>query len=159
MGDGLKPKLIPSLRREHIELLRGMNRLQEHLYQLRAGREISEAHQKFFRKLSVLEDKIIRHMQREEQYLYTALQLHVDGELVNLMMEEHRRVTDTIEKSRPTPSGNVKIVTHPFSKWKSELNKTLSFKKEHLRKEEGVVFWLAEVKMRISEDQDISSIS
>jgi len=91
-------------------------------------------------------ERVIRHMQLEERDLYVFLPYLIDKDLVDLMINAHRNLIATIAEIKAPHSKNdpVQYSVH----WLLKINDLLSLKKEHIRKEGAVVFWLVEVKMQ-----------
>lgn len=148
MTSGSKRELILSLKKEHKEMLSEINSLEKILRRFQDGYPASKSVETFFKRLLVLEERFIQHMRREEQSLYSVLRLYVDGEMVKLMLEDHRRVAEDLGQGRSAFNGEASV----SSEFRSRLSRVFSLKKEHLEKEEDVIFWLAEVKLGRSAD-------
>lgn len=147
LEDALKNRFMTPFRLKHNEFLAEIESLQRRLLQVQKVDKSSEGSSELLETLSIFLGRITRHMQQEEQGLYSFLPYFIDKDLIDLMINAHQNLTEDIAEIK-TPRG--KNSPYFSSQWFLSVNNFLSLKKEHLRKESAVVFWLAEVKTRRS---------
>jgi len=147
LEDTPKNRLMAPFRLEHNDIVTEIESLHRRLLQVQKADKSSKSSSELLETLQLFLDRITRHMQLEEQMLYTFLPCFIDKDLIDLMISAHQNLTESIADIK-IPRGKNSL--HFSSQWFLGVNNFLSLKKEHLRKESAVVFWLAEVKTRRS---------
>ncbi len=157
LAGALKSGFMTTLRLEHTGLIGQIDSLQKYILQLHNLDQSlkSKTLPVMLETLSVLQDRMIKHMRLEERRLYTLLPYYIDPDLVDLMIKDHRNLATAIAKTRM--HRGKRCVTQELPELILTLKNLLSLKKEHLRKEREVVFWLAEVKTRWAADSSLST--
>jgi len=131
---------LASLRREHEDVLNSFKLV-------RAATEADANSGRVFGLVSGLGDLLEAHFAHENRSLYTPLKLAVQGNPAGPMLAEHAEIARTLKTLLSDLSKRTEPSSVSCGKLGPRIEALQRLVFDHMRKEEKVIFWIAELEL------------